>query len=35
MELSIADPVNVFDRMRSARAIDVMYQMVEDPALSA
>ena len=35
MELSMADPVNVFDRMRSARSIDVMCQMFEVPALSA
>jgi hypothetical protein len=35
MELSMADPVNLFDRMRSARSVDVMYQMFEEPALSA
>ncbi len=35
MELSMADPVNVFDRMRSARSFDVMYQMFDNIAPSA
>lgn len=35
MELSMADPVNVFDKMRSARSVDVMYQMFKNPPLSA
>lgn len=35
MELSMADPVNVFDRMRSARSFDVMYQIFDNKALSA
>lgn len=30
MELSMADPVNVFDRMRSARTIDVMFQIFDE-----
>ncbi|ADE02171.1 hypothetical protein [Haloferax volcanii] len=34
MELSMADPVNVFDRMRSARSIDVMCQLFDEPAFS-
>lgn len=29
MELSMTNPVNVFERMRSARAIDLMYQIFD------
>lgn len=33
--LSMANPVNMFERMRSVRTFDVMYQMFDDQALSA
>lgn len=32
MELSMENPLNVFDQFRSARALDVMYQMFDEPA---
>lgn len=35
MELSMENPVNVFERMRSARSLDVMYQMFEEPGVPA
>lgn len=32
--LSMTNPVNIFERMRSVRTIDVMYQMFDGPTLS-
>lgn len=34
MELSMTDPVNVFDRMRSARSIDAICQLFDESAFS-
>jgi hypothetical protein len=35
VELSMDNPVNVFDRPWSARAVDVMYQMFKERRVSA